>query len=628
MNPKQGSNKAPNNKKNTKRPALNFLPILLPVILFIIFATIFESRVSRGPQELKYFEFLSYLQRNEIQNAKIDETRITGELSDGKAYVVTIYPDLRNDLVVILQEKSIATEIAAPASNAWGHVISIGSTVLIILFFWFLLSRTMQSSGGGQVFNFGKSTAKLFMSEGPKITFNDVAGLHEAKEEMLEIVDFLREPKKFAKMGAKVPKGVLLVGPPGCGKTLMAKAIAGEAKVPFFTVSGSEFVEMFVGVGASRVRDLFSQAKKFSPALIFVDEIDAVGRQRGAGLGGGHDEREQTLNQLLVEMDGFDPHAGIIIIAATNRPDVLDPALLRPGRFDRQIIVDLPNSSEREEILQIHAKGKPIDSEANLTVIARRTAGFTGADLENLLNESAIYATRKKRNSILMSDIETSIDRIIAGPEKKSRVVNEKEKRIIAIHETGHAAVIRSFVDQEPVHKISIISRGMALGYTLQVPYEDKYLRSRSDLLHTISALLGGRATEEILLGDVSTGAENDLVRATKIATDMVCKYGMSSDLGPRTFGKEHGPVFLGRDLAKERDYSEETGKQIDREVCKIIDEAYALALGIIKEKRHIIEEIANLLIEKETLEGETLEGYLNKIRPVNEDEKSKWHYH
>jgi cell division protease FtsH len=621
---------SPGNKKtsNNKKPSFSILPILLPVIVLILFASIYDSKNSRSPLTLKSHEFLAYVQSDQIKSAKIDETRISGDLAEGKSYIVIIYPDQRNILVEILQNHNIPFEVVAPSSNIWGHVISIGSTILIILFFWFLLSRTMQSSGGGQVFNFGKSTAKLFMSEGPKITFKDVAGLHEAKEEMLEIVDFLKEPKKFTKMGAKVPKGVLLVGPPGCGKTLMAKAISGEAKVPFFSVSGSEFVEMFVGVGASRVRDLFSQAKKFAPALIFVDEIDAVGRQRGAGLGGGHDEREQTLNQLLVEMDGFDPHVGIIIIAATNRPDVLDPALLRPGRFDRQIVVDMPNSTEREEILRIHAKNKPMTPEVNLTIIARRTAGFTGADLENLLNEAAILATRRSKQSIDMNDIESSIDRIIAGPEKKSRVVNDKEKRIIAIHETGHAAIIRSFTDQEPVHKISIISRGMALGYTLQVPYEDKYLRSSQDLIHTISALLGGRAAEEILLGDVSTGAENDLLRSTRIAADMVCKYGMSLELGPRTFGKEHGPVFLGRDFAKERDYSEETGKLIDAEVSKIICKAYEEAKKIIKDKQDVIEEISQMLIEKEILEGEDLESYLNKIRAVTEEEKSKWNFH
>lgn len=610
-----------------KKPSFNILPILLPVIVLIMFASIYDSRNSRNPLTLKSHEFLAYIESNQIKSAKIDETRITGDLPDEKSYIVIIYPDQRNSLVEKLQTHQVPFEVVAPSSNIWGHVISIGSTILIILFFWFLLSRTMQSSAGGQVFNFGKSTAKLFMSEGPKITFKDVAGLHEAKEEMLEIVDFLKEPKKFTKMGAKVPKGVLLVGPPGCGKTLMAKAISGEAKVPFFSVSGSEFVEMFVGVGASRVRDLFAQAKKFAPALIFVDEIDAVGRQRGAGLGGGHDEREQTLNQLLVEMDGFDPHVGIIIIAATNRPDVLDPALLRPGRFDRQIVVDMPNSTEREEILRIHAKNKPMTPEVNLTIIARRTAGFTGADLENLLNEAAILATRRSKQSIEMNDIESSIDRIIAGPEKKSRVVNDKEKRIIAIHETGHAAVIRNFIDQEPVHKISIISRGMALGYTLQVPYEDKYLRSSQDLIHTISALLGGRAAEEILLGDVSTGAENDLLRSTRIAADMVCKYGMSLELGPRTFGKDHGPVFLGRDFAKERDYSEETGKLIDAEVSKIICTAYEEAKNIIKAKKEVIEEISQLLIEKEILEGDELESHLNKIRKVTEEEKSKWNF-
>jgi cell division protease FtsH len=404
----------------------------------------------------------------------------------------------------------------------------------------------------------------------------------------------------------------------------MAKAISGEAKVPFFSVSGSEFVEMFVGVGASRVRDLFLQAKKFAPALIFIDEIDAVGRQRGTGMGGGHDEREQTLNQLLVEMDGYDPHLGIIIIAATNRPDILDPALLRAGRFDRQIMVDMPNSKERDEILKLHAVNKPISEDVNLSIIARRTSGFTGADLENLLNEAAILATRRGTASIGMSEIEEAIDRVIAGPEKKTRVVSEKEKKSIALHEAGHAALIRYFSDQEPVHKISIISRGMALGYTLQLPMDDKYLRSKTELIHMITALLGGRAAEEIMIGDISTGAENDLIHATKIATDMVCKYGMSEKLGPRTFGKDHGPIFLGRDLVQEKDFSDETGRTIDLEVKKLVEDAYLEAKKVITDKKDLLLEMSEALIKVERLEGEELEFFLEKVRPLSEDEKNR----
>jgi cell division protease FtsH len=613
-------------KKNPKKKqGISFIPFLIFIFVFAALLSMFDANKSNPPVILKYDIFNRKIEQNQIKSAEIADFKITGQLTDGNTYEVVINPDLISDMSKKLSERNIPTQILPPKNNdIWGYVINIGGTILIIVFFWILLSKTMQSQGGGQIFNFGKSTAKMFISDGPKVSFKNVAGLHEAKQEMLEIVDFLREPKKFTAMGAKVPKGVLLVGPPGCGKTLMAKAISGEAKVPFFSVSGSEFVEMFVGVGASRVRDLFLQAKKFAPSLIFIDEIDAVGRQRGAGLGGGHDEREQTLNQLLVEMDGYDPHLGIIIIAATNRPDILDPALLRAGRFDRQIMVDMPNSLERDEILKLHALSKPIDEAVNLSIIARRTSGFTGADLENLLNEAAILATRREKKSIGMSEIEEAIDRVIAGPEKKTRVVSEKEKKSIAIHEAGHAALIRYFPDQEPVHKISIISRGMALGYTLQLPMDDKYLRSKTELIHMITALLGGRAAEEICIGDISTGAENDLVHATKIATDMVCKYGMSEKLGPRTFGKDHGPIFLGRDLVQEKDYSDETGRTIDLEVKKLVEDAYVEAKAVIFEKKELLLEMSEALINLERLEGDELEVYLAKIRPLSEDEKKK----
>lgn len=600
-------------------------------ILFLIVLTVLLSqfvRYSSAPtvNKISYSEFITMVDTNQVKQAEITETKISGMLSNGSKFETVIMPNLVEDVSKRLNEKKVAYSLKLPGNSEmiWGTIINIGSIVLIIVFFWIILGRSMQSSGGGQVFNFGKSTAKLFVQDTTKTTFKNVAGLHEVKQEMLEIVDFLKEPKKFTNMGAKVPKGVLLVGPPGCGKTLIAKAISGEAKVPFFSVSGSEFVEMFVGVGASRVRDLFIQAKKFAPALIFIDEIDAVGRQRGAGLGGGHDEREQTLNQLLVEMDGYDPHVGIIIIAATNRPDILDPALLRAGRFDRQILVDIPNSIERDEILRIHAANKPLSESVNLTVIARRTSGFSGADLENLLNEAAILATRRQKKVIEMNDIEDSIDRVVAGPERKTRVVSDKEKLAIALHETGHSAVIRYFADQEPVHKISIISRGMALGYTLQLPHDDKYLRNKNELLHTITSLLGGRAAEDVCIGDVSTGAENDLSRATKIATDMITKFGMSTKLGPRTYGKDSGPIFLGRDLVQERDYSDETGRVIDMEVKLIIDQAYEEAKKVIQEKKDVILEIAHYLIKEEVLEGEALEKYLDKIRPLSEEEKKK----
>lgn len=600
--------------------------IILLIVLTVVLSQVIKYVSAPTVSKINYSVFITMVETDQVKEAEIFDYRVTGLLTNGSRFETVIMPNLVEDISKRLNEKKINYSLKLPSNSdmIWSTIFNIGSILLVIIFFWILLGRTMQGSGGGQVFNFGKSTAKLFVQDGTKTTFKNVAGLHEVKQEMLEIVDFLKEPKKFTNMGAKVPKGVLLVGPPGCGKTLIAKAISGEAKVPFFSVSGSEFVEMFVGVGASRVRDLFIQAKKFAPALIFIDEIDAVGRQRGAGLGGGHDEREQTLNQLLVEMDGYDPHVGIIIIAATNRPDILDPALLRAGRFDRQILVDTPNSIERDEILKIHAQNKPLAEDVNLSVIARRTSGFSGADLENLLNEAAILAARRLKKQIEMDDIEDSIDRVIAGAERKTRVVSEKEKLAIAIHETGHAALIRNFPDLEPVHKISIVSRGMALGYTLQLPHDDRYLRNKTELFHTITSLLGGRAAEDVCIGDISTGAENDLSRATKIATDMITKYGMSTKLGPRTYGKDSGPIFLGRDLVQERDYSDETGRVIDVEVKQIIDTAYDEAKKIIQDKREIILEIADQLIKDEVLEGDLLENYLNKIRPLTEEEKKK----
>lgn len=612
----------------TKKPKNYFsgFYIILLIVITIALSQVIKYVNAPTVSKISYSVFITMIETDQVKEAEIYDYRVTGMLTNGSRFETVIMPNLVEDISKRLNEKKIDYSLKLPSNSdiIWSTIFNIGSILLVIIFFWILLGRTVQGSGGGQVFNFGKSTAKLFVQDGTKTTFKNVAGLHEVKQEMLEIVDFLKEPKKFTSMGAKVPKGVLLVGPPGCGKTLIAKAISGEAKVPFFSVSGSEFVEMFVGVGASRVRDLFIQAKKFAPALIFIDEIDAVGRQRGAGLGGGHDEREQTLNQLLVEMDGYDPHVGIIIIAATNRPDILDPALLRAGRFDRQILVDTPNSIERDEILKIHAQNKPLAEDVNLSVIARRTSGFSGADLENLLNEAAILAARRMKKQIEMDDIEDSIDRVIAGAERKTRVVSEKEKLAIAIHETGHAAMIRHFPDQEPVHKISIVSRGMALGYTLQLPHDDRYLRNKTELLHTITSLLGGRAAEEVCIGDISTGAENDLSRATKIATDMITKYGMSTKLGPRTYGKDSGPIFLGRDLVQDRDYSDETGRVIDMEVKQIIDTAYDDAKKVILEKMEIIQEIANQLIKDEVLEGETLENFLDKIRPLTEEEKKK----
>ncbi|HPJ12530.1 MAG TPA: ATP-dependent zinc metalloprotease FtsH [Caldisericia bacterium] len=622
----------PSNKNTPPKgtPNFNFMWIIGIFLVILLSSFIFNSFNTTTPTELTINEFLRLAEDQKIESAEVHETEIIGVLKPGTVegstqFKVVIFPSQIEKMETILVENNITTSMVIPNnSEIWGYILNFGSTILIIFLFWILLSRSMQSSGGGQVFNFGKSTAKLFMDNHPRITLKDVAGLNEVKTEIQEIVDFLKSPEKFNKIGAKIPKGILLVGPPGCGKTLIARAISGEAKAPFFTVSGSEFVEMFVGVGASRVRDLFNQAKKFAPAIIFIDEIDAVGRQRGAGLGGGHDEREQTLNQILVEMDGFAANSGVIIIAATNRPDILDPALLRPGRFDRQMFIDLPDASERQEILTLHSKNKPLGKDVNIPIIAKQTAGFTGADLENLLNEAAILAARRDKLFIHHDEIEDSIDRIVAGPEKKSRQITPPEKWAIAIHETGHAAVLRYYKDLEPVHKITIVSRGRALGYTMQLPIEDRFLKTRTELIHTLSGLLGGRAAEEYFLHDISTGAANDLERVTEVATNMVTKYGMSTKLGQRTFGKESGAIFLGKSLTSERNYSEETGQSIDEEIKLLIDEAYQSAKNIIEEKHKEIKEIAEMLIEKETVSGKELEEVLSRIRQLTPEEKSK----
>ncbi|MGO8674062.1 MAG: ATP-dependent zinc metalloprotease FtsH [Capsulimonadaceae bacterium] len=474
--------------------------------------------------------------------------------------------------------------------------------LMLIFFFWMFVMRQAQS-GGNQALTFGRSRAKRLTDSVPKVTFDDVAGVEEAKQELQEVVEFLRNAKKFQALGAKIPKGVLLLGPPGCGKTMLARAIAGEAGVPFFHISGSDFVEMFVGVGASRVRDLFDTAKANRPSLIFIDEIDAVGRQRGAGLGGGHDEREQTLNQLLVEMDGFDTNAGVIMIAATNRPDVLDPALLRPGRFDRHVTVDTPDVKGREAILNVHLRGKPLDEEVNSHSLARRTPGFSGADLANLANEAALLAARREKTKIEMSDFNESIDRVVAGPERKSRIVNDQIRERIAYHELGHAIVGELLPHANPVHKVSILPRGRALGYTMQYPTEDKYLTTRQEFLDEISALLAGRVAEETVYNEVTTGASNDFERATAISRAMVCEYGMSERLGPVVLGNRHGNPFLGRDWNEERNYSETIAVEIDKEVRSIIDECYERSRQILLENRGKMDEIVQVLLEKESLE-------------------------
>jgi cell division protease FtsH len=525
-------------------------------------------------------------------------------MANTKRFEAVVPNDEFNKLVQDYIERdrlNVKYEIKSAAS-AWFSILP--SIVLIVIFVVFFFVLTQQSQGGGnRVMSFGKSRAKLHTDDKKKITFVDVAGADEEKEELGEIVDFLKQPRRFIELGARIPKGILLVGPPGTGKTYLARAVAGEAGVPFFSISGSDFVEMFVGVGASRVRDLFEQAKKNSPCIIFIDEIDAVGRHRGAGLGGGHDEREQTLNQLLVEMDGFSVNEGIIIIAATNRPDILDPALLRPGRFDRQITVGIPDVKAREEILKIHAKNKPLSLDASLETLAKGTTGFTPADLENLMNEAALLTARKGKKKIEVDDLDEATIRVIAGPEKKSRVVSDHDKKLTAYHEAGHAVVQKLLPNADPVHQISIVPRGRAGGYTISLPQQDKFYMSKSELEEQIVSLLGGRVAEKIVLDDVSTGAKNDIERATGIARKMITEYGMSETLGPMTFGSDHDEVFIGRDLARSRNYSEEVAAIIDKEIRNIIDTAYQKTETLLKENISKLHGVAQALLEREKLD-------------------------
>jgi cell division protease FtsH len=519
-----------------------------------------------------------------------------------------------------ISENGIEVTIVESQDSWWISLLP--SLILIVLMVVFFLMFTQQSSGGGgKVMSFGKSRAKMHSETDKKVTFKDVAGADEEKEELEEIVEFLRSPARYTQLGARIPQGVLLIGPPGTGKTLLARAVAGEAGVPFFSISGSDFVEMFVGVGASRVRDLFENAKKNSPCIVFIDEIDAVGRQRGAGLGGGHDEREQTLNQLLVEMDGFGVNEGIIIIAATNRPDILDPALLRPGRFDRQVMVGLPDVKGREEILKVHKKDKPLAEDIELKVIAKGTPGFTGADLENLMNEAALLAARNKQDTITMVELEEAIKRTIAGPEKRSKVITEEDKVITAYHESGHAIIMKILPGCDSVHEISIIPRGMAAGYTIALPDDDNSHMPKQKLLDQISGLLGGRAAEKIALDDICTGASNDIERVTTIARKMVMEFGMSDYLGPMTFGSSNSEVFLGRDLGRSRDFSEEVAAAIDKEVRSIVERAFERSCKILEEHREILDATAKTLLEKETINGEEFEKLFNKIEGIEEAE-------
>ena len=572
----------------------------------------------KGEEELIFSDFMTKLEAGEVEDVTIKGSIINGQLKDGKKFRTfsAEYPDL----VSALRDQSVKITVKPEEQNPWyWNLFFSWGPIIFLVVIWVFFMRQMQT-GGNKAMSFGKAKAKLIPEKSVKITFADVAGIDEAKAEVQEIIDFLKDPQKFQKLGGKIPKGVLLVGAPGTGKTLLARAIAGEAGVPFFSMSGSDFVEMFVGVGASRVRDLFEQAKKSSPCIIFIDEIDAVGRHRGAGLGGGHDEREQTLNQLLVEMDGFETNAGVIIIAATNRPDVLDPALLRPGRFDRQVVVPQPDVKGRLEILKVHTRNKPIDEKVNLDEIARGTPGFSGADLENLVNEAALLAARTGKTSVQKSDFEAAKDKVLMGVERKSMIISDTEKKNTAYHEAGHALVAQLTPGTDPLHKVSIIPRGRALGVTQQLPIDDRYTYSKDYLMKALAVLMGGRAAEELALHHMTTGAGNDLERATDLARKMVTEWGMSDKLGPLTFGKKEEQIFLGREIARHKDYSEKTAVDIDEEVKSIVFDAYKKAKDLLTENRDLLEVFANTLLEKETLDGPEIDALINgavSARPV-----------
>lgn len=597
----------------------NVLFYLLIIMVIIWMFDLYGEKNSK-PADISYTSFMQHVQQDEIKQVTIVDNVISGKLKDGKEFS-TVAPN-DSKLVEKLEAKKVDIKAELPPQPPWWmSILSSILPMLIIVGLWFMLMN-QGGAGGGKVMNFGKSRARRYDEEKLKITFKDVAGADEAKQELEEVVEFLKHPQKYNDLGAKIPKGVLLYGPPGTGKTLLAKAVAGEAGVPFFSISGSDFVEMFVGVGASRVRDLFDQAKKSAPCIVFIDEIDAVGRQRGAGLGGGHDEREQTLNQLLVEMDGFSANEGIIMIAATNRPDILDPALLRPGRFDRQIVVDRPDIKGRTEILKVHVKGKPVGPDVNLDVIAQRTPGFTGADLSNLVNEAALLTARKDKKAINMPEMEEAAERVIMGPERKSRVISDKEKRLTAYHEGGHTIVGMLLEHTDPVHKVTIIPRGRAGGYTLSLPKEDKYYATRSEMLDELKVLLGGRVAEALVLKEISSGASNDLQRATQLARQMICEYGMSENIGPVTFGHRQDQVFLGRDIARDKDYSEEVAAEIDKEVRSFMEDAYAATEKLLSDNIDKLHVIAKALMEKETLEEEEINQLVKYGHILTAEEK------
>jgi cell division protease FtsH len=574
-----------------------------------------------GTKEMIYSEMTTSLDKGEISEVTIQGDSITGKLTSGALFKTFAPKD--DKLVAQFREKGVRITAKPNEDSPWLTVLISWVPMILLIGVWIFFMRQMQS-GGGKAMAFGKSRARLMTDKSKKVTFADVAGIDEAKAELEEIIDFLKDPKKYTKLGGRIPKGLLLVGSPGTGKTLLARAIAGEAEVPFLSISGSDFVEMFVGVGASRVRDLFSQAKKNAPCIVFIDEIDAVGRHRGAGLGGGHDEREQTLNQLLVEMDGFESNEGVILISATNRPDVLDPALLRPGRFDRQVIVPLPDVKGREKIFEVHARKAPIDTDVDFSVLARGTPGTSGADIENLINEAVLNAARANKEKVNMSDFEFAKDKILMGTERKSMVISDEEKRNTSYHETGHALVARLMPGTDPIHKVTIIPRGRALGLTQQLPIDEKHTYPREYLENSIAILLGGRAAEEIVLHDFTTGAGNDIERATNLARKMVCEWGMSEKMGPLSYGKKEEQIFLGREFATHKDYSEETAKKIDEEVVLIVKTNYEKAKKLITDHLEILHNIAGQLLEKEVLNGVEIDAIIGDALPEVQQVYSK----
>jgi len=583
------------------------------LVLFVIFLLLFNvfSRQHGREPEVVFSDFITAVERGEIKEVTIQGHNIQGKYQNGERFRTFAPND--PELVKNLREKKVTIAAKPEDESPWYMVLLVNwLPMLLLIGVWIFFMRQMQV-GGGKAMSFGKSRAKLLTENQHKVTFNDVAGVEEAKDELQEIISFLKDPKKFTRLGGRIPKGCLLVGPPGTGKTLLARAIAGEAGVPFFSISGSDFVEMFVGVGASRVRDLFVQGKKNAPCIIFIDEIDAVGRHRGAGLGGGHDEREQTLNQLLVEMDGFETNEGVILIAATNRPDVLDPALLRPGRFDRRVVVHRPDVKGREGILGVHTRKVPLATDVDISVLARGTPGFTGADLENLVNEAALLAARNSKEKVDMNDFELAKDKVMMGSERRSMIISDEEKRITAYHEGGHALVAKLIPGTDPIHKVTIIPRGMALGLTQQLPIDEKHTYPKEYLLNNLTILFGGRAAEELVLNHMTTGAGNDIEKATELAHRMVCEWGMSAKLGPLTFGKKEEQIFLGRDFTQQQDYSESTAVEIDSEVRRIVIECYQRAKDILSKNLHLLHKIAQALLEKEVLDGPEIDALVQE---------------